>query len=155
RSPEAVAIAIEVCRGLEAAHAIGVVHRDIKPENIFLARGSSGGIVPKLLDFGISKKALPDDAASAPTSQTFGTPAYMSPEQALGEGDIDRATDIWAMGVVLHEMTTGQHPFVAPSYPALMARIADDPPAPPPEHVAAPLRSIIGRCLQKRRSDRY
>jgi serine/threonine protein kinase len=73
----------------------------------------------------------------------------------VGESDIDHATDIWAMGVVLFEMVTAAHPFVAPGYHALLARIADDPPAPLPPRVAEPLRRVIDRCLQKRRADRY
>jgi serine/threonine-protein kinase len=150
---ETLAIAIEVCRGLAAAHAAGVVHRDIKPENIFLSRGSAGGIVPKLVDFGISKR----DGSSIVTlpGQLFGTPAYMSPEQALGELDIDFRTDLWSLGVVLYEMLTNRHPFVADSYPALLPLIADEPAPPLPADIPASVQAIVTRCLEKSRHHRY
>jgi serine/threonine-protein kinase len=151
---EVASIAVEIARGLSAAHAAGIVHRDIKPENIFLARGPSGGVMPKLLDFGISKQK--EDATLATISgQNLGTPAYMSPEQALGELDIDHRSDIWSLGVVLHEMLSGRHPFVAPNYQALLPKIADEPPSPLDEAVPAPLCRIVARCLEKRREDRY
>ncbi|MFO0756114.1 MAG: serine/threonine-protein kinase [Byssovorax sp.] len=150
---ETLAIAIEICRGLAAAHAAGVIHRDIKPENIFLARGASGGIVPKLVDFGISKR----DGSAIVTlpGQLFGTPAYMSPEQALGELDIDHRTDLWSLGVVLFEMLTATHPFTAESYPALLPLIAEGPtPALPPE-VPPSVQAIVQRCLEKSRKERF
>src|SRR5262245_59490911 len=96
---EAVTIAAEVAGGLSAAHHAGVVHRDVKPENVFLSRGPSGGFVPKLLDFGVSKARHESDALATASGQLFGTPAYMSPEQALGELDVDHRTDIWSLGV--------------------------------------------------------
>jgi len=151
----ALAIVSEVCRGLAAAHAAGVVHRDIKPENIFLARGPSGGIVPKLLDFGISKAAEAGEGLVTLGGQLFGTPAYMSPEQAIGEIDIDHRTDVWSLGVVLYEMLTGKRPFAAESYPALLARIADEDYVPLPPSVPPEVQAIIGRCLAKPREDRY
>jgi serine/threonine-protein kinase len=153
RSPlppaEALAIAAELCRGLAAAHAAGVVHRDLKPENVFLGRGPGGGVTPKLLDFGVSS------ARGAAESTTLGTPAYMSPEQALGEQDVDHRTDVWAMGVVLYEMITAQLPFQADSYPALLPLIIEAPTPPLPESVSAEVRTVIAGCLAKDRDDRY
>jgi eukaryotic-like serine/threonine-protein kinase len=151
--PEAVAVAVEIARGLSAAHAAGIVHHDIKPENIFLARGPEGGIVPKLLDFGISKQQAEDPAAST-NGQPIGTPAYMSPEQALGELDIDKRTDIWSLGVVLYEVLSGKHPFVAPNYQALMTRIAEEPFA-PLDAVPTAVRAIVERCLEKNPGARF
>jgi eukaryotic-like serine/threonine-protein kinase len=153
--PEALAIASEVCRGLTAAHLAGVVHRDIKPENIFLARGPTGGIVPKLLDFGISKGGEKGEAIITLSGQLFGTPAYMSPEQALGETDIDHRTDIWSLGVVLYEMLAARRPFAAESYPALLPLIAEKAPTPLPPEIPADVHEIISRCLAKSRDDRY
>jgi serine/threonine-protein kinase len=126
----------------------------VKPENIFLARGSSGGIVPKLLDFGVSK-AREEDVYATSSGQLLGTPAYMSPEQALGETDIDHRTDLWSLGVVLYEMLSGKHPFHAPNYQALLPRIAEAPHAPLDPEIPASLRRIVDRCLAKDRADRF
>ncbi|MDI1476044.1 serine/threonine-protein kinase [Polyangium sp. y55x31] len=155
RPAEAVAIAAEIARGLAAAHVAGIVHRDIKPENIFLARGMRGGLVPKLLDFGISKQRQADETLATMNGVPFGTPAYMSPEQALGELDVDHRTDVWSLGVVLHEMISGKHPFVAPNYQALMTKIAESPPAPLDTSVPEVVRGIVTKCLQKNPADRF
>src|SRR5690606_29050491 len=102
---EAIAIATALLDGLSAAHAIGVVHRDIKPPNIYLTVAS--GV--KILDFGIAKLL---DSSSPITSRGFaiGTPRYMSPEQASG-GKVDGRADLYAVGLLLFEMLTGQSPF--------------------------------------------
>ncbi|MDC0746193.1 serine/threonine-protein kinase [Polyangium mundeleinium] len=155
RPAEAVAVAAEIARGLAAAHTAGIVHRDIKPENIFLARGMRGGLVPKLLDFGISKQQQADETPSTLNGVPFGTPAYMSPEQALGELDVDHRSDVWSLGVVLHEMIAGKHPFVAPNYQALMTKIAESPAAPLDTSVPQVVRGIVTKCLQKNPADRY
>src|SRR4028119_418401 len=97
---EALQIALQVARGLAKAHRHGIVHRDIKPANLML---TSDGIV-KILDFGIAR--LPDQALSGPL---LGTPGYMAPEQAR-VGVVDARSDIWSLGVVLHEMLTGWRP---------------------------------------------
>ncbi len=158
---DALAVAAEICRGLVAAHAAGVIHRDLKPENVFLARGPAGGVVPKLLDFGVSSAAgltIPPSSSggSAPRrEELFGTPAYMSPEQALGEGDIDPRTDLWALGVVLYEMLTGRLPFEAESYPALLPKIIERPHPPLPAAIPAEVRTVVAGCLAKDRRDRY
>src|SRR3979409_1833740 len=96
---DALRIALEVARGLEKAHERRIVHRDVKPANIML---TSDGLV-RILDFGLPK--LPDNNATA-SAGVIGTLAYMSPEQAFGEG-ADARADIWALGVVLYEMLTG------------------------------------------------
>jgi eukaryotic-like serine/threonine-protein kinase len=113
----AVDLGIQITRGLTAAHTAGIVHRDIKPQNIFITRA---GIV-KLLDFGIARLSEPTgrdvtDESGVRTVQAtteaviVGTPAYMSPEQARGHA-LDRRTDVFACGCVLHEMLTGAGPF--------------------------------------------
>jgi serine/threonine-protein kinase len=149
---DALAVAAEVCRGLSAAHAAGVVHRDLKPENVFLARGHGGGVIPKLLDFGVSSAR---GLVSLQGGQLLGTPAYMSPEQALGEGDIDQRTDVWALGVVLYEMLTGRLPFQAKSYPALLPIIIEAPYPPLPPCIPPEARTVVAGCLAKDRHDRY
>jgi serine/threonine-protein kinase len=102
---DALRVALGVLEGLSAAHEIGVVHRDVKPPNIFLAAGNR----PKILDFGVAKIA---DAGSAITARgvAVGTPRYMSPEQASGE-PVDGRSDLYAVGLLLHEMIAGKGPF--------------------------------------------
>ena len=146
-------MATDVAKGLSAVHAVGIVHRDIKPENIFLARSPTGTTIPKLLDFGISKQH--DEPLATQQGALTGTPAYMSPEQANGETNIDPRTDIWSLGVVLYEMLTGKHPFVAPNYQALMTAIAERSHAPLESTVPGAIRGVVDRCLAKRPDDRY
>ena len=108
---EALAIMRGLMQGLKHAHERGVVHRDIKPDNVFLAK-KDGELVVKILDFGIAKlrAGSPDDPASTRAGLTVGTPAYLSPEQAVG-GDITPASDIYSATVVLFEMLAGRTPF--------------------------------------------
>jgi serine/threonine-protein kinase len=105
---EALTVAVQVCRGLQAAHDLGVVHRDLKPENVFLCQGKGpkDGMV-KLLDFGIAR-AGPKRITVA--GALLGTPEYMSPEQARGV-DVDHRADLYGLGVILFEMLTGLVPF--------------------------------------------
>lgn len=152
-SYEAVSIAADIASGLSAVHAIGIVHRDVKPENIFLARSSTGSVVPKLLDFGISKEW--NDVTTAQNAPLTGTPAYMSPEQANGETKLDPRTDVWSLGVVLYEMLTGKHPFVEQNYQALMTAIAERPHAPLDPTVPLGVRRLIDRCLSKQPEARH
>ncbi len=152
-SYEAVAIAADVARGLAAVHNVGIVHRDVKPENIFLARSPTGSIVPKLLDFGISKEW--NDALTTQQGPLTGTPAYMSPEQANGDTKLDPRTDIWSLGVVLYEMLMGKHPFVEQNYQALMTAIAERPHVPLDATLPVAVCRIVDRCLDKRPNDRF
>src|SRR6266508_3049522 len=161
---EALSIAIEVSKALEATHAAGIVHRDIKPENIMLR---PDGYV-KVLDFGIAKLTerqaplISTEAATMMKVQTtpgvvMGTVYYMSPEQARGQ-EVDARTDIWSLGAVLYEMVAGRPPFegntpqnviilIAGKEPAPLARFAPDT---PPE-----LQRIVSKALTKDREERY
>lgn len=101
-----------VARGLTKAHEAGVVHRDLKPENIFLARNAEGNVVGKLVDFGLAKfyegrEAASDNIRLTREGALFGTPAYMSPEQAKGQGEVDYRADVWALGCIVYECLTG------------------------------------------------
>ncbi|MFO0648931.1 MAG: serine/threonine-protein kinase [Polyangiales bacterium] len=156
---EALELLVPVIAALAALHRRGIVHRDIKPENIFFAETDGRVIVPKLIDFGVSKLL---DEPGEPRSLTrtghlVGTPQYMSPEQARGERRIDAATDVWAIGVVLYEALSGRCPFVADNYNALMlAILTEEPPrldalAPA---VPASLAQVIHGALARDRASR-
>jgi serine/threonine-protein kinase len=123
---------------LSAAHRAGITHRDLKPPNLFLATDDSGEERVKLLDFGASK--LHDASFETTGSHTIGTPAYMSPEQAMNESQrIGPATDVWAMGAILFEMAAGTRAFSASSVPALLYRISrGDPDELAPQRSDAP-----------------
>ena len=140
---EVVRFAELLLDALEAAHEHGVVHRDLKPDNIFLVPAGRRGEIVKILDFGISHKD--DEAASklTVTGSVLGTPHYMSPEQAMGEADLDRRVDVYATAVVLYECLVGEVPFDAPNYNKLLRTILDEEPVPPSrpwEYIACRLR---------------
>jgi eukaryotic-like serine/threonine-protein kinase len=133
--PERAAhIMIQALSALQAAHEAGIIHRDLKPENIYLIEKPERPDYVKLLDFGISKfRSLEGDGAKGltQTGTVLGTPYYMSPEQARGDQDLSSRSDIYAMGVILFQMLTGQLPFDAPNYNALLIKIlTEDPPDP-------------------------
>ena len=122
-----------VARGLDEAHNRGIVHRDLKPGNIFFALDDRGDVMPKVLDFGISKAIGPARSELVQTMQgtVLGSPAYMSPEQARGELEVEARSDVWALGLILYEAITGKVPFDAADYNALMVDIiTKDTPSP-------------------------
>ncbi|MBM4363955.1 MAG: serine/threonine protein kinase, partial [Deltaproteobacteria bacterium] len=123
---QAVPLLRQVLRGLAAAHAAGIVHRDLKPDNVFILREKAGQRdFVKLIDFGISK--FSEQGASARMTRTgtlMGTPHYMAPEQATGSSEIDRRTDIYAVGIILYECVTGRVPFQAETFNQLLFEIA-------------------------------
>ena len=114
-----VALLAQVCRAVQHAHAKGVIHRDLKPGNVLVADGDDGGPVPKVIDFGIAKATqgrLTDRTLFTGFRQLIGTPQYMSPEQADGDGaDVDTRTDVYGLGVLLYELLVGTTPFDAKS----------------------------------------
>ncbi len=124
----------QMLAALSKTHSSGVVHRDLKPHNVFLSVDDSGEERVKLLDFGVSKIR---DSKSLQTmnDRLMGTPAYMAPEQAEGRSDeVGPHTDIWAMGVILHEMATGVLAFEGPSLPAILYAVCHGEPASVVEH---------------------
>jgi serine/threonine-protein kinase len=131
---ETIAILAQVSRALAKAHAAGLVHRDLKPENIFLARDDDRELV-KVLDFGIvrvdevgTKKRVTRQGVM------LGTPCYMSPEQAMGQGDLDLRADLWSVAVVAYECLTGELPFVGERVIDIAMHIINGPiPSPPVE----------------------
>jgi tetratricopeptide (TPR) repeat protein len=145
----AVALVVQLAAALEHAHAHGLVHRDVKPANILVRADDSVA----LTDFGVaSDEAMPTLTAEG---GFLGTLDYASPEQIRGER-IDARTDVWALGVLMHELLTGQHPFRASSQEALMSRILTQEPSPPlPPSVPRDLAAIVGQSIEKARSRRY
>jgi serine/threonine protein kinase len=121
---EIVDLVGQACSGVAAAHAAGIVHRDLKPENLFVIE-SDGKPFVKILDFGISKfdKELTGTHGDTKEGTALGTPYYMSPEQVSGDKELDARTDIYALGVILYECSSGKRPFVADALPKLSVLI--------------------------------
>ena len=117
-------IALQVADALAASHKTGIVHRDLKPDNIILIQRGRERDFVKLLDFGIAKLTGSDGMARSKTRTgiVMGTPAYMSPEQCEGRGDVDHRTDIYALGVVLYEMLIGRVPFIGEGYGEILVQ---------------------------------
>jgi eukaryotic-like serine/threonine-protein kinase len=115
---EALAVLRPIAHALDALHAAGVIHRDVKPANIFLAWDDTGEVTPKLLDFGLIKLAVQSPVSTA-SDVLMGTPYYMAPEQCRGEA-VDARTDVYALGVIVHELCTGAVPFVGESASAVL-----------------------------------
>jgi serine/threonine-protein kinase len=126
---EALGFLIQICTGLEVAHARAVVHRDLKPENIFLCAGAtnaSGRTLLKILDFGIAKITDPAVHSDTQSGMVVGTPEYLSPEQALG-AEVDTRADIYSLGLIAWRMLGGRHPFRAANARALVMMQASQP----------------------------
>jgi eukaryotic-like serine/threonine-protein kinase len=145
-------VARQLCHGLEAAHAEGVIHRDIKPPNLLLQ--PNGNV--KLMDFGIARRQRRSDPGLTSAGWVMGTPLYLAPEQLRGE-EPDARTDLYACGVVFYEMFTGAPPFAGSSYADIAAKTMREEPPPPsaawPE-IPPPLEAAIRRCLAKDRPGR-
>jgi len=128
--PRAVNMIVQACRGLDAAHAAGVIHRDLKPENLFVCKRGDGSDLLKLLDFGIAKLAKADGEGLPSVTRSgaaMGTPYYMPPEQAKGAKDLDHRADIYALGVILYEALSGQRPHPGDSYNSILYHILTQP----------------------------
>jgi serine/threonine-protein kinase len=159
---QTVDFVLQACEALAEAHALGIIHRDLKPANLFIVRGADALHSVKVLDFGISKAtglaAKGQDVSLTRTASVMGSPLYMSPEQMIASKNVDARTDIWALGVVLYELLTGQVPFNGDTLPEVCAKISSYPP--PPLRALRPdlppaVEAIVMRCLEKDRERRF
>jgi len=161
--PRALKIIDQICAALVEAHGAGIVHRDLKPENVMLADRHGNPDYVKVLDFGIAKLHDTSGGGSQPSitqaGTVFGTPRYMSPEQVKGE-PVDARSDIYALGLLLHELLTGRHPFNATTTIDYLMKHVSEPVPPPREayselEITPRVEAIIMRCLEKDPADRY
>lgn len=146
----------QIAAALALAHDAGVIHRDLSTNNIFLSRSKDGGIVPKILDFGVSKTLGPafEGQSATCSGAVLGNPIFMSPEQARGADGVDIRTDVWALGVGMYQSVTGAVPFTSQNYNALMVEIMSHKHRPILELVPTldrELAEIIETCLVKDR----
>jgi len=164
----ALRIAVQITQALSRAHALGIVHRDLKPENVMLVEREGDPDFVKVLDFGIAKvpigelkEGIPRDPAGSVLTKAgmiYGTPEYMSPEQALGQ-DVDSRADLYALGIMLFEMLTGKRPFNADSAVRLLGMHVTSPvptlQSVAPEIAVSPeLENVVRKLLAKDASDR-
>src|SRR6478735_5774588 len=126
---EAIEYVLQCCEALAEAHSLGIVHRDLKPANLFRIIRPDGTPAVKLLDFGISKLTAADQSMTQ-TSSMMGSPLYMAPEQMTSAKHVDARADIWAVGIILHELLTGRAPFGGDTVPELCAKILTELPPP-------------------------
>ena len=153
---EAVRVLREVASALDYAHSMGIVHRDIKPDNILLSHGSA-----MVTDLGVAKalnaSATRGDGGLTALGTTLGTPAYMAPEQAAADPDIDHRADIYAWGVMAYELLSGATPFAGRTPQGMLAAHVSEPPEPLDHRrpgVGPALSALVMRTLEKRRADR-
>jgi serine/threonine protein kinase len=163
KADRALRLMVQVCGALEEAHRAGIVHRDLKPENIFLTLQGSTTDFPKVLDFGLAKMSEKQmgNGSMMFTQQgmVFGTPEFMSPEQAQGE-PLDQRSDIYSLALILYELITGKLPFDAKSPLDMMKAHVRDTPIPlssriPNKPFWPELEAVISKALAKSPADRY
>ena len=153
----AVRYATQIAAAMEHAHARGVVHGDVKAGNVMVTPTGD----TKLVDFGLARRVRPlnqltitQSATALPGGGIAGTPAYMAPEVIRGE-KADQRSDIWALGILLHEMVAGSPPFHGRTMPEMISSILRDAPSAPSSGVPPALSAVIRRCLAKEPADRY
>ncbi len=155
----AMHVAMQICRSVREAHALGVIHRDLKPANVLLVQHGDQQDVVKVLDFGLVKNVATHETGPTLKGAFLGSPKYMAPEQIRSE-PLDGRTDIYALGVLLYEMLTGQVPFGGPSAVDILLAHVNEPPTPLRERrpdLDAPrdLDEIVMKTLAKEPAERF
>jgi len=160
--PRAQPILMQIAKALQAAHAQGIIHRDMKPENIFLVQREGRPDFVKVLDFGIAKVVSSDESDGPRLTQTgviFGTPEYMSPEQAQGHPP-DHRVDVYAVGCIMYQMLTGAVPFHAESFMGILTKHLLEPVVPPRQRrpdldIPPDVEAVCLRAMEKERDRRF
>jgi serine/threonine-protein kinase len=155
-------ILMQITKALRAAHAHGIIHRDMKPENVYLIEREGRADFVKVLDFGIAKVVSADDSDGPRLTQTgmiFGTPEYMSPEQAQGHSP-DHRLDVYAVGCIMYQMLTGSVPFTADSFMGILTKHLVEAPVPPRQRrpdldIRVDVEAVCLRALEKDREKRW
>jgi eukaryotic-like serine/threonine-protein kinase len=153
-------IMIQACEALAAAHNSDIIHRDLKPENISLIKKGDTDNFVKVLDFGIAKVASGEEGKRlTKTGMIFGTPQYMSPEQAAGTG-VDARTDIYSLGIIMYEMLSGHVPFEADTFMGVLTKHLYEEPIPPrrlvpPVEIDANVEAVLLKAIAKKPEKRY
>ncbi len=153
-------ILAQCCSGLAASHAKGIIHRDLKPDNLFLVRRGGDENFVKILDFGIAKLTATSSTPNAKTrtGTLIGTPAYMSPEQCAGRGNIDARSDVYSLGIVMYEMLTGTVPFKGEGFgDIVVAQLTETPKKPSEVRAGIPpeLDAIVMKAIEKEVDGRF
>jgi serine/threonine protein kinase len=158
----AVNLLKQACKALDKAHGLGIVHRDLKPENLFIVEREDGTHIIKILDFGIAKFTVNQDdqkiSAATRPGAVFGTPLFMSPEQAIDSSKVSSRTDIWALGLIAFRMLTGRDYWTAESLTQLIAQIAYEPLVAASERGATlgpEFDRWFAKCCARKPEDRY
>jgi serine/threonine-protein kinase len=155
-------ILMQIAKGLRAAHGNGIIHRDMKPENVYLIQREGRPDFVKVLDFGIAKIINPDESGGPALTQTgmiFGTPEYMSPEQAQGSPP-DHRVDVYAVGCIMYQMLTGHVPFTADNFMGILTKHLLEAPVPPRKRrpdldIMPDVEAICLKAMEKDREKRY
>lgn len=152
-----VRVAAQTALALEHAHSYGFIHRDLKPDNIFLC-DTPAGVEVRMLDFGSVKLQMETGPKLTALGTTLGSPYYMSPEQALGQSDVDQRSDVFAFGAILWEMATGHTAFEGPNVAGILRKILTESPAPASSfnrESPTALDDVIDKAIRKDKHRRY